>query len=76
MDLEIQIKYDVSYHIFIYATFVWPLMWKSWKGTNIHAKFIYVSKDVSGDIKRAKRDIHTYICTMYNVQCTMYILTY
>ena len=32
IDLEIQMKVDVLYHIFIYATFVWLLRWKSWKG--------------------------------------------
>ena len=32
MDLEIQMKDDVIKHIYTYATFVWTLRWKSWKG--------------------------------------------
>ena len=48
-------KDDVLYHIFKYATFVWPLRWKSWKGNdgipyiNVHAKFYEVSMHGSVD---------------------------
>ena len=60
MDPEIQMKDDGLHitnilHMFIYATFVWPPRWKSWKRKMtaypifyIHAKYYSVSNDGSG----------------------------
>ena len=76
MDLEIQMKDDGLQHIFIYATFVWPPRWKSWKRKMTAYPILifmqnYIQFQVTVpeiQVKRAKRDIHTYIHT--------YILTY
>ena len=68
MDLEIQIIDDVLQHIFIYATF---LMWKSWKvKMTAYPILIFMQSFITFQsmvqeiqMKRAKRDILTYILT-------------